>query len=119
MPLFAPSKTRPQPANPAAGLNLLRAALPLSSWLALGALAQLLLFALPFRKIYTVTPALLLLLAEFGGRALMAKGWIANSYAADAIKQKFTTLMPTTEGGDPSTRNDKVCVFMLGFRNNQ
>lgn len=121
--MYSPTPTRSVRKNAAVfNLNMLRSTLPVSTWLALGAVLQLGLFALPLRRIYTVAPAVVLILLQASSTALSLYGLKRNTQMDGVIGERFTAMYPQrTDDAEQAaaTAKQTVCVLLLGVRSNQ
>lgn len=89
----------------------------MTTWLALGALAQGALFLI-FGKIALI-PVVLLLGYRSADAYLMAEGYIRNRYMDGVIRNKFAAQIPDENGefsGEPADAS--IVVFLVGLRNN-
>ncbi|KAF2103414.1 hypothetical protein NA57DRAFT_63959 [Rhizodiscina lignyota] len=96
---------------------ILRDQLSLSSWLALGAIVQGLLFLVLGRV------ALILPITLVGWRVLdaflQAQGLKPNPHMEGVIKNKFSAQFPSEDGQyGNKPANGEVCVLLLGFKSN-
>ncbi|KAK7538492.1 uncharacterized protein J3D65DRAFT_552534, partial [Phyllosticta citribraziliensis] len=96
----------------------IRDQLTISSWLALGACLQSLLFLVAGR--IALVPAFVLIFYRIVDTALMVKGIKPDPEAMDnIIRNKYTVLYPDGQGkytGKPA--NKDIVVFMIGARSN-
>jgi hypothetical protein len=92
--------------------------LNLSSWLALGACANTLLFLAIGRL--ALIPPFLLLGARFGNALLMVWGFKKNPYMDGVVRAKFSGQLPNEDGTfGPKPADQQVVVFMIGAKCNQ
>lgn len=91
----------------------------------LGAFLQILLFSLPIRRLFAVSPVILVLGWQIVDAALMTFGLKRNVFMDDVLRTKFSALVPDEDGqfsraAEGSTPGGAgVCLFLLGFRVNQ
>jgi len=110
--------------NTSLGLSVLRNQLSISSWLALGALLQCILFSLPgIRNYLAALPTITLLLYRITLTFLQSYNYIQNPAAEGIIPGHTTTIFPPQSSS--STANDtttltpganKICIVILGAR---
>ena len=99
--------------------GILLANFSISSWLAVGACAQSILFLTLPRNV-ALLPAMLLLLLRLTKGALITQGYIHNTYADGAFLHKSTAPIPNDDGSIPAKAADKgLVVFILGMNTNQ
>ncbi|KAK7556955.1 hypothetical protein IWX49DRAFT_18743 [Phyllosticta citricarpa] len=128
-PLMKPRPTRPVSQQllsirrkawglPMGLVSKIRDQLTISSWLALGACLQSLLFLVAGRV--ALVPAFVLIFYRVVDTALMVKGWKPDPDAMENIlKNKYAVHYPDSQGkysGKPA--NKDVVVFMIGARSN-
>jgi hypothetical protein len=91
----------------------------LTTWIALGALAQgIASLVLPAR--HALIPALFLLLQRIVRAIMMAKGSIPNSQMDGAVMGKFTAQIPGKDGSPPMGPSEQdIVVIILAARSNQ
>ncbi|KAK8163189.1 hypothetical protein BC567DRAFT_232925 [Phyllosticta citribraziliensis] len=129
VPLVKPRPTRPLSQQllsiqrkawglPTGLVSKIRDQLTISSWLALGACLQSLLFLVAGR--IALVPAFVLIFYRIVDTALMVKGIKPDPEAMDnIIRNKYTVLYPDGQGkytGKPA--NKDIVVFMIGARSN-
>lgn len=103
-------------------LNWFRESLSLSTWLALGAGLQALLFMLPIRRTYAVAPIVLYLFSTVAVETLRTLNVLPNVYRDRQIMGKTAAVLPHPKGGfagHSEPYEDKICVFILGMSINQ
>lgn len=89
----------------------------ITTWLALGALIQSLLFLLLGRP--ALIPATTYILLSLADTALTTLGWKPNPLMSGVIMNKFSTAFPNADGTYGSQPADsEIVVFLIGFRNN-
>ena len=118
-PILPSTPTRPASRffGPAGQHNIIRDQLQLSTWLALGALAQGPLYLLLGRLAFA--PAFVLLLYRALDAYAQATGWKHNSYMDDVLLQKFSAQFPDEEGTyGPEPSKQGVVVLLIGTRCN-
>lgn len=131
-PLAAAGPTLSKPnvlarANKAFNHNFIRNQLTLQTWMLLGAFLQVLLFALPIRRLFAIAPVTLLLAWQVLDTVLMIFGLKHDVSMDGVLGTKHSALIPDEDGtfsrsatGNRSTPGGaSVCVFLLGFRINQ
>jgi hypothetical protein len=84
----------------------------------IGSTLQTLLLVLPIRRIYTVTPALTLLLIRAINTVLITYGYIPNPYLQSAIPKKSTAHLPDRNGNFGAPGSEKIAVLLLGAKSN-
>lgn len=91
----------------------------LTTWMALGALAQgVASLVLPAR--YALLPVVCLLLHRLVRTALMAGGVLPNRQMDGVVMGKFTAQIPAADGSLPTEPADQdVAVILLAARSNQ
>jgi hypothetical protein len=98
--------------------QFVRDQLNLSSWLALGACANSLLF-LAVGRLALILP-FMLLAVRFGNALLMVWGFKRNPYMEGVIKAKYSGQLPNDDGTlGPKPANQQVVVFLIGAKCNQ
>ncbi|KAF2458923.1 hypothetical protein BDY21DRAFT_370442 [Lineolata rhizophorae] len=98
---------------------LIRDQLSLSSWLALGACFQSLLFLAVGARPSVLLPAFLLLAYRLASALAMANGLTRNTYMDNVIQKKFSAQIPDASGRFPAKPSaQEVCVFLIGTRCN-
>jgi len=124
-PLLAPSAKRLEPgiyAGPASLSSMIRDNFTISTWLCLGASAQILLYlitnTLGFRSL-ALLPALAILAYRTLDSCLITIGWKHNTYLDNIIQKKISTAFPDELGhyGNKPANND-IVVFLIGTRVN-
>ena len=102
--------------------KLIRDQFTIQTWLAFGAVAQSLLLLLPIRPIYTIAPAVVLLLFKAVDTLLITFKLKPNSYTAGVVDTKVTAIVPNADGsfGKQEGQNtpDRVAILLLGFKIN-
>jgi hypothetical protein len=92
--------------------------LTLTSWLALGACANSLLF-LAVGRLALILP-FLLVAVRFGDALLMVWGFKKNPYMEDVLMTKYSAQIPNEDGTfGPKPADSQVVVFMIGAKCNQ
>lgn len=89
-----------------------------STWLLLGALAQISLSLLPIRKVYTLLPVLVILLLQITNHIAIMFGYKRNIYMDGVIPGKVAAMIPSSAGSVAQPKDDKICVVHLGARSN-
>jgi len=103
---------------PSGAAAVFRDQLSLTTWLALGAIIQSILFAAIGR--WAFLPALTLVAYRFLDSYLQASGLKRNDYMEAVMQTKFSAQIPDSEGRFGSKPADsEVVVFLLGARINQ
>ncbi|KAK8212464.1 hypothetical protein IWZ01DRAFT_267654 [Phyllosticta capitalensis] len=104
---------------PVGFISAVRDQLTISSWLAVGACLQSLLFLVAGRV--ALVPAFLLIFYRIVDTALMVKGVKADPDAMENIlKNKYTVHFPDSNGKyTGKSANKDIVVFMIGARANQ
>ncbi|KAH7039046.1 hypothetical protein B0J12DRAFT_676199 [Macrophomina phaseolina] len=127
VPLLKPAAQRPvsSPVNsgqrkewgiPVAMIAIIRDQLTISSWLALGACFQCLLFLAVGRIAFA--PAFLLIFYRVVDTALITNGVKPNPAVEDTIYNKFAVHYPDSDGKyRGQTANKDIVVFHIGARN--
>jgi hypothetical protein len=118
--LLPPKTERPRSLffGPAGLKNMLRDSFTLTTWLALGAAAQSLLFLLLPTRLALVPPFALIAFRLLRAYA-MALGWIHNTYMDGVIQTKYSAQFPD-EGGEQGNKpsSQDVVVLLIGMRYN-
>jgi hypothetical protein len=92
--------------------------LRISTWLALGAIVNTLLFY-TIGRISLALP-IVLLAYRFGDALLQTWGLKRNPYMDDVILSKYSAQLPNPDGTfGPKPADDQVAVFHIGGRCNQ
>lgn len=99
-------------------LSVIRNQLSISSWLALGALLQCILFLLPIRTYLIALPTISLLLYRMTLTLLQSFGYLENPYAAGILPGNTTVIFPSSQSPELKSGNSKICVVILGARSN-
>ena len=96
---------------------MFREQLTITTWLALGAVAQSLAYILVGR--IALLPALAYIIVTSANTSAIAAGWKHNPMMDDLIMQKISTAFPDGEGnyGDKPA-DTSLAVLIIGFRNN-
>jgi hypothetical protein len=90
----------------------------LSSWLAVGACVNTLLF-LAIGRLAFILP-FVLLAARFGDALLMVWGFKKNPYMDGVLLSKFSAQLPNEDGTfGPKPANEQVVVFLIGAKTSQ
>ena len=102
-------------------LNIIRDFLSIEAWMALGALAQLALLALPIKPYYAAAPVLAYLVLSILNNSLMLLGVKENAYSADVLYGRTTALVPDEDGRftKAGAKGSKISVFQLGVKSHQ
>lgn len=102
------------------GHNFIRDQLTLRTWLALGAAAQMAVFALPIKSYYAAAPVIVYLIWEIVGTLLIILGIRPDPEKAKMLETKYTALVPTEDGEfKMGTQGNKISILLLGFRAHQ
>lgn len=118
--LIAPKSTRPSDLRnegPTVHSSVIRNQLNTSTWLLLGALAQIVLSFLPIRKAFTILPVVFVVLLQTINHIALLMGWKRNSYLDRVIPGKVTALFPTS-ASVAQPKDDKICLVLLSARSN-
>ncbi|KAF2723910.1 hypothetical protein K431DRAFT_282605 [Polychaeton citri CBS 116435] len=118
-PLLPPSTRRPKASffGRHGPYNLLRDQLTITSWMALGAMAQGVLFLI-FGRLALI-PAVGIVLFRTLDAYAQATGWKHNTYMDGVITQKMSAQFPDERGQYGSTAaKDQIVVFLIGSRCN-
>ncbi|KAK0118686.1 hypothetical protein ONS95_007569 [Cadophora gregata] len=99
-------------------LNMLHNNLSLPTILLIGACIQTALFLLPIPKLYSVGPAIGLLLFRIIDTTLITYNLIPNPYLKDAIHKKVTAQPHDREGNFSGPGKEKIAVMLLGAKSN-
>ena len=98
-------------------IQFIRDQFTITTWLALGALLQSLLFLLLGRP--ALIPATTYILLSLANTAATTLGWKPNPLMTGVIMNKFSTAFPNADGTYGSQPADsEIVVFLIGFRNN-
>lgn len=99
--------------------NLVKDELSLTSWLAIGAMTQV-LFGLVAPPGYALLPLALIVGARALDFALQYLGLVQNYYLKQAVMGRHSILFPDRDGGRPEEMGTKpVAMFLVGIRSNQ
>jgi len=79
---------------------------------------QTLLTLLPIPTIYSLTPAITVLLIRFINTLLITYGIIPNPYLQNAIPKKSTAQIPDLNGNFNGPGKEKIAVLFLGAKSN-
>ncbi|KAL2064730.1 hypothetical protein VTL71DRAFT_3868 [Oculimacula yallundae] len=99
-------------------LNALHGNLSLQTILLIGACLQTALFLLPIPKLYSLGPAIGLLLFRIIETTLITYKLIPNPYLKDAIMKKTTAQPHDREGNFTSPGKEKIAIMLLGAKSN-
>jgi len=99
-------------------LNAIHGNLSLQTILLIGACLQTFLFLLPIPKLYSVGPAIGLLLFRIIDTVLITYNFIPNPYLKDAILKKSTAQPHDREGNFTGPGKEKVAIMLLGAKSN-
>lgn len=100
-------------------LSLIQSNFALTTWLALGASLQSVLFLLLPRHV-ALLPAFVLLLSRLITGALITKGYTKNPYLPEDYMHKMTAPIPNEDGSELAKAGDKsLVVFIVGASINQ
>lgn len=99
-------------------LNMLHNNLSLQTILLIGACVQTVLFLLPIPKLYSVGPAMGLLLFRIIDTTLITYNLIPNPYLKDAIHKKVTAQPHDREGNFAGPGKEKIAILLLGAKSN-
>ena len=92
--------------------------LSIQTILLIGACLQTVLFLLPIPKLYSVGPAIGLLLFRIVDTTLITYNLISNPYLKDAIHKKVTAQPHDREGNFAGPGKEKIAVMLLGAKSN-
>ncbi|PVH81212.1 hypothetical protein DL98DRAFT_514847 [Cadophora sp. DSE1049] len=92
--------------------------LSLQTILLIGACVQTVLFLLPIPKLYSVGPAIALLLFRITDTTLITYNLIPNPYLKDAIHKKVTAQPHDCEGNFAGPGKEKIAIMLLGAKSN-
>jgi hypothetical protein len=84
----------------------------------IGAFFQTLLILLPIPTIYTLTPAITILLIRFINTLLITYGITSNPYLQNVIPNKSTAQVPDLNGHYKGPGKEKIAVLFLGAKSN-
>ncbi|CZT47455.1 uncharacterized protein RSE6_08017 [Rhynchosporium secalis] len=99
-------------------LNIIHGNLSLQTILLIGACLQTLLFLLPIPKLYSVGPAIALLLFRIIETTLITYNLIPNPYLEDAILRKTAAQPHDSEGKFSGPGKEKIAILLLGAKSN-
>jgi len=99
-------------------LNMLHNNLSIQTILLIGACLQTVLFLLPIPKLYSVGPAIGLLLFRIVDTTLITYNLIPNPYLKDAIHKKVTAQPHDRDGNFGGPGKEKIAVMLLGAKSN-
>jgi len=92
--------------------------LSIQTILLIGACLQTVLFLLPIPKLYSVGPAIGLLLFRIVDTTLITYNLIPNPYLKDAIHKKVTAQPHDRDGNFGGPGKEKIAVMLLGAKSN-